>query len=274
MIPLNVTSQDGTNIAFDVQGDGPPLILVDGAMTTRGGESRPQLMALLAPHFTVYSYDRRGRGESGDTRPYAVGREIDDVDALIEHAGGRAYLFGHSSGGCLALDAAGTLGRDTVTRVAVYEAPWNDDPAVQEPWHEYLDGLSEALAGGRRGDAVALFMRYVGTPAEQVAGMRRAPFWAGLEAIAPTLAYDHTEIMGPSAAVPRQKLAQVTVPVLSICGGASPAFMCATARTISEAVGDGEGLTLEGQTHAVQPAVLAPALVEFFGARAERTRVA
>ena len=159
-----------------------------------------ELTALLAPHFTVYSYDRRGRGESGDTQPYAVDREIDDIDALITHAGGRAYLSGHSSGACLALDAARALGGEKVARVGAYEPPWNDDPAVEQAWSAYLRGLAEALESGRRGDAVALFMEYLGTPAEQIAGMRRSPFWSSFEAIAPTLAYDHAQIIGPSMA--------------------------------------------------------------------------
>lgn len=264
---MNVTSHDGTTIAFDVQGDGPPLILIDGAMTTRKSESRPELMALLAPHYTVYSYDRRGRGESTDTQPYAVEREIEDIDALIEHAGGRAFLHGHSSGGCLALRAAVVLGSGKVAKVAAYEAPWNDDPAAQEAWRRYRRELAEAVAGGRRGDAAALFMRYVGTPAEQIAGMREQAFWAGFEAVAPTLLYD-AEIMGPAGALPSMELAEVTAPVLAICGGASPAFMCATARSISEDVPNGAQRTIPGQTHAVQPAAEAPVLIDFFGEEA------
>src|SRR5947208_13744578 len=103
-------SKDGTTIAFDEQGDGPALILVDGAMCTRSSGSKPELAKLLAQHFTVYSYDRRGRGASGDTKPYAVEREIEDIDALIDEAGGTAFVYGHSSGGGLALDATITLG--------------------------------------------------------------------------------------------------------------------------------------------------------------------
>ena len=262
-----VTSKDGTSIAYEATGDGPALILVDGALSTSRGESKPELVALLAPRFTVYNYDRRGRGESGDTLPFAVEREIEDIDALIEHAGGEALLFGHSSGGCLALEAASALG-DKVAKVAVYEAPWNDDPAAQKAWGDYLRALSEALASGRRGDAVALFMQYVGTPPEQVAAMREAPFWPSFEAIAPTLAYDHSEIMGSTAAVPMKQLAKVEVPVLAICGDASPTFMCTTAQTISRAVEHGEFRAMEGQTHAVPPDVIAPVLTAFFSGEA------
>ncbi len=268
-----VTSKDGTTIAYEATGDGPALILVDGALSTSRGESKPELVASLAPRFTVYNYDRRGRGQSGDTQPYTVEREIEDIDALIEQAGGEAFLFGHSSGGCLALEAAGALG-DRVTRVAVYEAPWNDDPAVQKAWGDYLSGLREALASGRRGDAVALFMSYLGTPPEQIAAMREAPFWPSFEAIAPTLAYDHSEIMGPTAAVPKEELANIEVPVLAICGDASPAFMCTTAHTIGRAVRHGEFRALEGQTHAVPPNVIAPVLIGFFSGEAQGAEAA
>ena len=263
-----VKSNDGTTIAYEATGDGPALILVDGALSTSRGESKPEFVALLAPSFTVYNYDRRGRGESGDTQPYAVEREIEDIEALIENAGGDAFLFGHSSGGCLALEAASALG-DKVARVAVYEAPWNDDAAAQKAWGGYLRGLSEALASGRRGDAVALFMQYLGTPPEQVAAMREAPFWPSFEAIAPTLAYDHREIMGPTAAVPKTQLVSVEVPVLAICGDASPPFMCTTAHTISRAVRHGEVRALEGQTHAVPPTIIAPVLTGFFSGEAQ-----
>ncbi len=269
-----VTSHDGTTIAYDARGDGPSLILIDGAMTSRASESKTELVALLAPHLTVYAYDRRGRGDSGDTPPYAVEREIDDIEALIDRAGGSAFLYGHSSGGCLALEAARVLGPGKVVKVSSYEAPYNDDPATQQAWSEYLRELTEALAEGRRGDAVALFMAYVGTPPEQIAGMRQAPFWQGLEVIAPTLRYDHAGIIGPTNAVPAEKLAKVTVPVLALCGGASYPFMCTTARTISQAAPRGEVRTLDGQTHDVQPAVLAAALIEFLTAGAEGAKAA
>src|SRR6266496_3689228 len=183
----NVRSSDGTSIAFDRSGQGPALILVAGATATRAAEAA--ISAHLAPHFTVFAYDRRGRGDSGDTPPYAVEREVEDIETLITEAGGVAFLYGHSSGGCLALEAAGALGTK-VSKVALYEAPCNDDPAAQQAWGEYIEGLTHALREDRRGDAVALFMRYTGVPAEQVDGMRQAPFWPDLEAIAPTLAYD------------------------------------------------------------------------------------
>src|SRR5438034_4345210 len=130
-------SKDGTTIAFDQQGHGPALILVNGAMSTRSDGSKPEIARLLAQHFTVYAYDRRGRGDSGDTKPYAVDREIEDIDALIDKAGGSAFLYGHSSGACLALDATVKLG-DKVKTLALYEPPYNDDPRAQKAWAEYI----------------------------------------------------------------------------------------------------------------------------------------
>ena len=255
-----VHSADGTAIAYDLAGHGPLLIIVDGAMCTRTSKSK--LASLLAEHFTVLSYDRRGRGDSGDTQPYAVAREIEDIEALIDRHGPAACLYGHSSGGCLALDAAARLG-PKVSSLAVYEVPYNDDPAFRQTWVQYLEQLTAALAGNRRGDAVALFMRVVGMPADQIEGMRQAPFWPGMEAIAPTLAYDHAGVMGQDPSVPVDRAAHLDLPALVIYGTASPPFMAQTARTLSKALPHAELRALDGQDHNVDPAVLAPVLTAF-----------
>jgi pimeloyl-ACP methyl ester carboxylesterase len=254
-----LTSRDGTTIAYDWQGHGPALILVDGALTVHSSGSG-ELARLLAPHFTVYGFDRRGRGGSGDTPPNAVDR---DIEALTDRAGGPAFLYGHSSGGPLAMRAAIRLGRK-VAKLAMYEPPYNNDPAAQESWSRYLGQLSQALAGGCHGDAVALFMRLIGLPAEQIAGLRRAPSWPGMEAVAPTLAYDHAAIMGESWSVPAGLAARVPVPALVMTGDAGLPFMAGTARALSQAMPQGRLRILAGQAHAVDPAVLAPVLAEFF----------
>ncbi len=259
-----ISSRDGTRIAYDRKGEGPAIIIVDGAMSRSRG-STSHLVDLLAPTRTVYTYDRRGRGDSGDTAPYAVDREIDDLEALISVAGGSASLYGHSSGACLALDAAVRLG-GTVDRLALYEAPYNDDPAARRAWGEYITQLTALLSKDRRGDAVALFMAYVGMPEAQIDGMRQAPFWPSMEAVAPTLAYDHTGILGSDASVPRQRAAAVTAPALVMVGADSPAFMHETARTLSGTIPNAELLTLAGQGHNVDPAALAPALGSFLAA--------
>ncbi len=256
-----IQSADGTTIAFDQLGKGPMLILVAGALNTRASSS---LAARLAPHFTVFVYDRRGRGESGDTAPYAVEREIEDIDALITEAGGSAFLFGHSSGGALALEAALQLGGEKVKKLAIYEVPYNDDREFQRAWRAYIQQLTELLAANRRGDAVALFMQYVGMPAEQIEGMRHSPSWPSLEAIAPTLAYDHAAILGEDVSVPIERAAQVRVPTLLMNGSASFPFMYETARTLSQAIPHAQLRTLEGQDHASADDVLAPVLEKFF----------
>ena len=256
-------SRDGTTIAYDQRGDGPALILVDGALTVHSSGSRSELTTLLAPRFTVWGFDRRGRGESGDTLPYAVDREIDDIEALIDRAGGPAFLYGHSSGGPLAMRAAIRLGRK-VSKIALYEPPYNNAPGAQEAWSQYLRQLKQALAEGRRGDAVALFMRFAGTPAEQIERLRRAPSWAAMEAVAPTLAYDHAAILGEPWSVPAELAARVPVPALVMAGDAGLPFMADTARVLSQAIPQGQLRMLAGQTHEVTPAVLAPVLTEFF----------
>ena len=256
-------SADGTKIAYDKQGDGPALILIDGAMNSRSSGPKPELASLLARHFTVYSYDRRGRGDSGDTSPYAVDREIEDIEALIDDAGGTAYLFGHSSGACLALEATVKLD-GKVTALAMYDAPYDDDPAGRQAWQEYIKQLTKALAEDRRGDAVALFMRYVGMPDSQIDGMRQTPFWPAAETIAPTLGYDHAGVIGEDNSVPTGLAARVGVPALVMDGGAGLPFMHATARTLSQAMPHAKHRTLEGQTHDMNPGVLGPVLAEFF----------
>jgi pimeloyl-ACP methyl ester carboxylesterase len=261
-----VRSKDGTQIAYEHRGDGPAFLVVGGALNTRMSGSKADLVDLVAPELSVYCYDRRGRGDSGDTLPYTVEREIEDIEALVDEAGGVASLYGHSSGGCLALEAAVVLGTK-VSKVAIYEAPYNDDPVAQQAWGEYIKGLNEALAEDRRGDAVALFMRYVGTPAEQVQGMRQASFWRSLEAIAPTLAYDHHFIVGRTGAVPIERLAALPTPTLVMCGGSSFPFMRTTAQTITRALPHRELRVLDGQSHEVQPEVLVPVLTEFFRKR-------
>ncbi len=145
-----VISKDGTTIAFDQLGKGPAIILVGGALEQRAMDSETaQLAPLLAQHFTVFHYDRRGRGESTDTLPYAVEREIEDIEALITEAGGSAFVFGISSGAALAMEAVIKLG-DKVKKLAMYEAPYNDDEAARRAWKEYRKQLAEVLAQGRR----------------------------------------------------------------------------------------------------------------------------
>ncbi|MFG3253180.1 alpha/beta fold hydrolase [Streptomyces sp. NPDC048172] len=257
-------SRDGTPIAYERTGEGPPLVLVSGATCTH--EMDLPLAAELAGRHTVHVYDRRGRGGSGDTAPYAVAREVEDLAAVIDAAGGEGgegrevQVFGISSGGALALEAAAS--GVPVGRVAVYEVPYSDDPGVRAGSGTYTAELNRLLAAGDRAGAVELFLRRVGMPEEDLAGMRHAPFWKGMEALAPTLAYDDAVIRGGE--LPAERLARITQPVLVVCGGAGPEWWRDTGRSIAAAVRDGRYATLAGQDHRVDPAALAPALREFF----------
>jgi len=258
-----VISRDGTGIAYETRGSGPALVIVLGALANRSAESLQRLADLLAEEFAVYTYDRRGRGESGDTQPYAVEREIEDIAALIDAAGGRASLYGHSSGGALALLAAAALGA-RVRGLAVYDIPYTDDPQGKAAWKEYISRLTGLLADGKKGDAVALFLRITGLSEEQIAGMRQAPSWPAMEAAGHTLAYDHTAILGPEAAVPTDAAAGVTAPTLVLNGGASFPFMRAPAERLSTIIPHARLWILDGETHDVRPEAVAPVLEEFF----------
>jgi pimeloyl-ACP methyl ester carboxylesterase len=252
-------SKDGTTIAFDKIGAGPTVILVDGALCYRGFGPMGALAPHLAPHFTVITYDRRGRGESGNTLPYAVEREVEDIEALINEAGGSAFVYGISSGGALAIHAASRL--PAIKKVAIYEVPYSLE-AGRSIVADYTIRLNETLSEGRRGDAVAVFMKRVGTPDEAIAGMRHAPMWPTLEAVAPTLAYDNG-VMGDGT-VPAGRAAAVKVPMLVLDGGASPTIMREAADAIADSVPGAQRRTLEGQTHEVAAEAIAPVLVEFF----------
>ncbi len=258
-----VSSADGTAIAYERAGSGPAVVLVDGAMCYRSSGPMRPLAALLKEHFTVYAYDRRGRGESGDTKPFAVAREIEDLRALIAEAGGAAHVYAISSG--VALTMAAAAAGAPITRMALYEPPFLAETGGGAGMKEYRGRLHELLDAGRNGDAVALFMTYVGMPPETVDGMRTQPFWPVFEAVAPTLAYD-AEVLGDGA-VPRDWAAKVAVPTLLLDGGASPDSLRGAAKAAADAIPAARYATLEEQTHDVAPGVLAPVLAEFFSSR-------
>jgi pimeloyl-ACP methyl ester carboxylesterase len=257
-----VTSADGTVIGYERSGSGPALILVDGAMCYRAAGPMRPLAQRLTDHFSVVAYDRRGRGESGDTLPFAPEREVEDLAALVDAVGGTAYGYSMSSGAgvVLAAAAAGV----PFTRLLCYEPPYTSRPGDTAAKDDYTRDLAEHLAAGRRGDAVARFMAMVGMPAPAIEAMRHSPAWAALEAIAPTLAYDNAAL--GDGTVPTALAARVKVPTLVVDGGASPDFLRAAAAGLAEALPDGSSQTLPGQTHDVDPDALAPALIAFFAA--------
>lgn len=255
-----VTSADHTTIAYETAGAGPAVVLVDGATCFRdSGPMRP-ISQLLAASTTTVIYDRRGRGESGDTLPYALEREIEDIAALIGAVGAPVTLFGMSSGGALALEAAVALGPERVARLVVYEPPFMPEEALPSA-AAYTHELTEALAAGDRDRAVELFLNRVGVPAAAIDGMRRSPGWASLVGIAPTLAYDDAAL-GDSG-VPIELAGALRIPLLALGGGASPAFLRYGAETLADAVADGHYAVLEGQTHDVSADAIAPVLARF-----------
>ena len=258
-----VTSQDGTRIAYDKSGTGPALILINGAFATRSSTS--ELAKTLALHFTVYSYDRRGRGDSTDTEPYSVKREIEDIAALIDAAGGSAYVYGKSSGACLALEATSALG-DRIKKLAIYEAPYSEAEGAAEKWREFRSRLDALLSADRRADAVTLFMKFVGASDEALAGLKASAAWPGMEAMAPTLAYDNA-VVGEDRSVPVGIVTNIKAITLVMDGGASlesMPFMRPTADKLAKLIPNAQRLTIEGQDHDISSKILGPILLKFF----------
>jgi pimeloyl-ACP methyl ester carboxylesterase len=256
----SLTSRDGTTIAFDRLGQGPPVVLVSGGSVDRS--SNLPLAQELAPDFTVLNYDRRGRGPSGDTPPYAIDREIEDIEAVIEAAGGEASLYGSSSGAVLAMFAAEA--DLPVAKLAMWEPPFVPE-GMPRPPEDQVERYETMVAEGKRGDAVEYFMsKVVGLPPEFVEGAKQQPFWAATEALAHTLAYD-ARIMSDYR-IPVDRAGGVKVPTLVIAGGADMPWMRDTAAALAEALPQGQARFLDGQGHDVDPTVLAPVLKRFFAA--------
>jgi pimeloyl-ACP methyl ester carboxylesterase len=254
------TSRDGTKLAFDRLGDGPPVILVCGGSVDRMADAA--LAENLAADFTVLNYDRRGRGDSEDTAPYAIHREIEDIEAMLEAAGGSAHLWGSSSGAVLAMFAASS--GLPIEKLALWEPPFIPD-GVPKPPTDQVQQYETMVAEGRRGDAVEFFMtKVVGLPEEFATGARSEPWWAATEALAHTLAYD-ARIMADYS-IPMDKAANVKVPTLVVAGGADMPWMRDTAQALADAIPDGQVRFLDGQGHDVDMAVLGPVLKEFFRA--------
>jgi pimeloyl-ACP methyl ester carboxylesterase len=255
-----VISKDGTTLVFDRSGQGPEVILVGGILGDRSQQA--PLAGLLAEHFTVFNYDRRAHGESGDTPPYAIERESEDLEAVIQEAGGSAFVYGTSGCAILALEAAARGLAPKIKRLALWEPPYIVDDSRPPAPKDYKAQLTKLLVAGRRGDMVELFMlQAVGMPAEFVAQMRQAPWWPAQEALAHTLIYDAT-IVGDYS-LPTQRVASVTVPTLVMDGGETP-WLSHAAQAVAHALPHAQRRTLNGQPHNVAPEAIAPALLEFF----------
>jgi pimeloyl-ACP methyl ester carboxylesterase len=254
-------SRDGTRIAFERRGEGKPVVLVAGSL--QGGVSFEPYAEELSRQLTVFTYDRRGRGDSGDTAPYAVEREVEDLAALIAEAGGKASLYGHSSGAALVLHAAARgLPAD---KIVLHEPPFgsgsDEERRVEQEESEHISAL---LAQGRRSEAVTFYLTSMGLPAEVVDHLAQD---LAMLANAPTLRYDPFQVMSERSRdgkTPAEQASTVTVPALVLVGGASPEWMIDAGRQIADALPNGRLHVLEGQEHVVPPEVLAPVLFEFF----------
>lgn len=255
-----VTSKDGTTIVFERSGKGPAVVLVGGIL---GDHSQQAPVAeLLAEHFTVFNYDRRGHGQSGDTPPYGVEREIEDLEAIIKEAGSSAFVYGTSGCGVLALEAAAHGLASKMKKLAMWEPPYIVDDSRPPAPRDYKEQLTELLSAGRRGDMLELFFtKAVGLPVEFVAQMRQAPFWPAQEALAHTL-INNAMIMGDFS-IPAQRIATVNVPILVIDGGET-LWLSHAAQAVADALPNAQRQTLKGQPHNVDPDAIAPTLIEFF----------
>jgi pimeloyl-ACP methyl ester carboxylesterase len=251
-MPQFAKSSDGTSIAYDVAGSGPALVITGGAFNTR--HSPGDLVGALASRFTVYTWDRRGRGDSGNTVPYSVKRETEDLAAVIEAAGGSALAYGHSSGAILTLEAA--MRGVAMVKIAVYEPPYGASNAAA------MAGVQPALDAGDRSLAALTFVR--GTGEANTDGLTASPWWSSMVALADTLPYDLA--LTGDGIVPTGRLASIHVSVLALDGGASPAWAATAASAIVSAVPGATRRTLEGQNHNVAASALAPVLIEFFQA--------
>ncbi|MGG3622199.1 alpha/beta hydrolase [Bacillus gobiensis] len=261
-----VISKDGTTIAFDRLGEGPAIILVGGALSYRSHAKQVQLVELLAKHFTVINYDRRGRGDSSDTLPYAVDREIEDIEALIDEAGGSAFVYGMSSGAILALDATNKLS-NKIKKLVVFEPPLildNSRPPLPE---DYVEQINESIAAGNPSEAVDIFLtQAVLIPPEYLPAIKNSdPMWKDFDAVAHTLAYDGIiakDVMAGKP-LPPNKWSSATSPTLVISGGNSEKFFHDAAKAIINNLADAKYYVLQGQGHDVAPEAIAPVLVEF-----------
>ena len=255
-----VFSKDSTAIAYEKSGKGPNLIIVNGALSYRRSKGVPELVNNLARDFTVISYDRRGRGESGDTKPYRPEKEIEDIEALIDEVGGSSYLFGVSSGAALALMAANKLGPEKVLKLALYEPPLGFAKVMgQKEYDDEKKKINELVHGNKPGDAIVVFFESLKTPPEQIEAMKKSPDWKDMESIGHTLVYDF-EILGDGN-IPLDLAKEVHTPTLIIDGEKSFNFLHATADTLAKTIPEANRKTLKGQTHEASPDVLAGVLV-------------
>ncbi|MFD4441707.1 alpha/beta fold hydrolase [Nocardia sp. NPDC058519] len=252
------TSKDGTELAYDVSGDGPALVYITGATCFRRFRPIVADVGVFATEFTVYNYDRRGRGDSGDVLPYAIEREVDDIEAVVDAAGGRAILYGHSSGAALALEAAARM-PDKLDRVVIYDAPYVHDEAERASYAELAEKVRALLDEGNNARALKTFLHGIGMPRAFVALLPLFPGWRTMKALAPTLMYDIgiTEVLPPV-----ERFENIGVPVNVVVGAKNPPGMHQVARELAAAIPHATHRVLAGQDHMVSAKALLPILTD------------
>lgn len=259
----SVISKDGTRIAWEKIGQGPVVLIVNGAFGYRAFRGGRDLASLLSKDFTVYLYDRRGRGQSTDTLPYAAEREIEDIEALLDQAGGSAYVYGDSSGAALTLLAAASLGSVKIPKVALYDPPYvSDDDKARHEFATEKQHITELLRQGKRGDATTFSLCGMGISPARMEERRKQPEWKLMESVEHTLAYEYT-ILGDGT-VPLALAKKTMMPALVMDGGKSMPFMHEAAEILGKAMPQAMRKTLKDQTHSVSASVLAPVLKAFF----------
>ncbi|MFD6397717.1 alpha/beta fold hydrolase [Nocardia sp. NPDC060249] len=252
------TSKDGTELAYDVSGDGPALVYITGATCFRRFRPIAGDVRVFATRFTVYNYDRRGRGESGDVQPYAIAREVDDIEAMVDTAGGRAILYGHSSGAALALEAAVRM-PDKLDRVVIYDAPYVHDEAERASYAELAATVRALLDQAKNARALKAFLRGIGMPGAFVALLPLFPGWKTMKALAPTLMYD---IAITETLPPVQRFEKIRIPVKVVVGEKNPPGMHQVSRELAAAIPQATRQVLAGQDHMVSAKALLPILTD------------
>ncbi|KIL43213.1 alpha/beta hydrolase [Jeotgalibacillus campisalis] len=253
-------SKDGTILSYDVYGNGPALIYITGASCHRSFKPIVKDAKIFATEFTVYNYDRRGRGDSGNTLPYTIEREIEDIEAIIDAAGGKAYLYGHSSGAVLALEAVLLLG-NKVQKVIMYDAPYVHSEEERVEYNQFSRSINKLLDNGKNSKAMITFLKGIGMPKVFILLLPLVPGWRTMKALAPTLAYD---IALTQDLPPVERAAQISIPTQIIVGEKSRDSIHVVGRQLTKAIPNAKFVQLAGQDHMANAKKLLPLFIDFF----------
>ncbi len=255
----SIRSKDGTTLAYDVYGNGPALIYITGAICFRNFKPVLDDAKIFAREFTMYNYDRRGRGDSSDTLPYSIDREIEDIEAMIDAAGGSAFLYGHSSGAVLALEAARRI-PSKISKVSIYDASYVHDEREKSEYAVLCTKVSELVRQNKNAQALRTFLIGIGMPKFFVYLLPLMPGWKIMKALAPTLEYD---MLLTRELPPTVQASEIKVPMQIIYGEKSPAGIHSVAHQLAQAIPGAQLKQLDGQDHMASAKALLPVIAEF-----------